>query len=128
MAHRGEIVEAVVRSSGISLSKLHKKLNISRGTLYNKFDDANLEYEFILEVGRIIHHDFTEEFPNMFNPAGDDKQDSNQISANDVSEASNNYYRPHTLKECERALLNLQSKYISLLETHQALLTSVKSN
>ena len=65
MIHRGQIVEKIVRKSGYSLTKLADKLKISRNTLYNRFDNANLGYRFIIEVGNIIHYDFTIDFPEM---------------------------------------------------------------
>jgi hypothetical protein len=65
MIHRGEIVEKVVRKSGYALTKLAGKLEISRNTLYNKFQDANLSYRFIGEVGRVLHYDFSLDFPEM---------------------------------------------------------------
>jgi transcriptional regulator with XRE-family HTH domain len=65
MTHRGEIVEKVMRRSGYSLTKLAKKLGISRNTLYNRFKNANVSYQFIMEVGKITHYDFTFDFPQM---------------------------------------------------------------
>jgi len=65
MIHRGQIVEKIVRKSGYSLTKLAEKLEISRNTLYNRFDNANLGYRFIMDVGNIIHYDFTLDFPEM---------------------------------------------------------------
>jgi plasmid maintenance system antidote protein VapI len=63
--HRGEIVEKILRKSGYSLTKVAKKLGISRNTLYNRFKNANLSYHFMMEVGKIIYYDFTIDFPEM---------------------------------------------------------------
>jgi len=65
MDHRGQLVEKIIRRSGLSLTKLSHRLGISRNTLYNRFQNPKLGYRFILEVGRIIHHDFTNDFPDM---------------------------------------------------------------
>lgn len=65
MQHRGEIIENVVRKSGISLSVLAAKMGLSRNTLYNRFKERNLSYEFILTLGTIIHYNFAVEFPEM---------------------------------------------------------------
>ncbi|ACE06260.1 hypothetical protein Aasi_0893 [Candidatus Amoebophilus asiaticus 5a2] len=65
MIHRGQIVEKVVRRSGFSLTKLAAKLEISRNTLYNKFNNANLSYRLIQEIGQAIHYDFSLDFPEM---------------------------------------------------------------
>ncbi|MEM9417185.1 MAG: helix-turn-helix domain-containing protein, partial [Bacteroidota bacterium] len=63
--HRGEILEAVVRRSGYSLKFLADRLGISRNTLYNRFKEHDLSYDFILQVGGIIHYDFTYEYPEI---------------------------------------------------------------
>lgn len=63
--HRGEILEAVVRKSGYSLKVLAQKLGVSRNTIYNKFKEHDLSYEFIVRVGEVIHYDFTYEYPEI---------------------------------------------------------------
>jgi hypothetical protein len=97
MIHRGEIVEKVVRRSGLSLTKLANKLEISRKTLYNKFDSASLSYRFIQEIGRAIHYDFSLDFPEM------PKED-------------------HAIGKKDNDLISLESKYSNLLEKHIKLL------
>ncbi|MEN0016593.1 MAG: hypothetical protein AAF706_03175 [Bacteroidota bacterium] len=68
--HRGKVLEKVVLGGPYSIKKLAEKLQISRNALYQKFKKQDLSYDFILEVGSLIHHDFTQEFkelsPNLF--------------------------------------------------------------
>lgn len=59
MQHRGEIVEKAVRESGFSLTKLAQRMGKSRKWLYDAFENPNLAIDFILEIGKIIHHDFS---------------------------------------------------------------------
>lgn len=101
MIHRGEIIEKVVRGNGYSLSKLASRLHISRGTLYNKFKRADLSYRFIIQVGKVIHYDFTHDFPEM-------KQEDQFVEENDLS---NIYKKTAT-----------EIKYRNLLERHIHLL------
>lgn len=61
MKHKGEIVEKAVRDSGIKLTELAKKMNLSRRHLYNLFEEPDLSVEYIYKIGKIIHHDFTNE-------------------------------------------------------------------
>ena len=61
MVHKGEIVEKAVRASGIKLTELAKKMNLSRRHLYNLFEESNLSVEYIYKIGKIIHYDFTNE-------------------------------------------------------------------
>ena len=62
MYHRGEIVEKAVRESGFSLTKLAQRMGKSRKWLYDAFENPNLSIEFVLEIGKIIHHDFGSTF------------------------------------------------------------------
>ena len=97
--HRGEIIEAVVRRSGYSLKKLADKLNVSRNTLYNKFGERNLSYEFIVRTGEIIHYDFTYDF----------KEIKTTINVDENKHAAN--------------LWRLERKYTHLLERYNILLS-----
>lgn len=65
MQHRGKILERAVRGSTYSIKVLSDKLGISRNTLYNKFKAPNLSYDFMLQVGDIIHHDFSSDLPEL---------------------------------------------------------------
>ena len=97
MIHRGQIVENVVRRSGFSLTKLAAKLEISRNTLYNKFNNANLSYRLIQEIGHAIHYDFSLDFPEMTK-------------------------EEYTTGKKDNHLITLESKYAVLLEKHIKLL------
>jgi len=96
--HRGEIVEKVLRKSGYSLTKVAKKLSISRNTLYNRFTYANLNYQFIMKVGKIIYYDFTIDFPEM-------KEEVDLLDKTPISEP-----------------VSMGGKYIHLLEKYNSLL------
>lgn len=63
--HRGSVVEEIVRRSGYSIKALADKLNISRNTVYNRFKEHDLSYEFIAQVSHAIHYDFNTEFPEL---------------------------------------------------------------
>jgi len=63
--HRGEILEMAIRRGPYPIKTLAHKLGISRNTIYSKFKQYDLEYEFILKVGDIIHYDFKAIFPEL---------------------------------------------------------------
>ena len=67
MVHKGEIVEKAVRSSGMSITELSKRLGISRRHIYNIFNSYTLSLELILQIGKIINHDFTLDFSEINN-------------------------------------------------------------
>ena len=58
--HKGKILENAVRESGIPLTKLTKRINKSRRWIYNAFENPNLSIEYIIQIGEIIHYDFSE--------------------------------------------------------------------
>jgi hypothetical protein len=113
MPHRGEIVAEAVRKSGIKLSKLHSALKISRPTLYRRFEEPNLDFDFIRDVGRIISHDFVAEFPELKPPA---------TLAPQPIEA----FRLDNLDDCKNKLLHVYDLYTDILTKHNALLSSLQ--
>lgn len=64
MQHRGEIVEQAVRQSGLSLTKLAKRIGKSRKWIYDSFQNPNLSIENVIAIGKIIYHDFSLEIMN----------------------------------------------------------------
>jgi transcriptional regulator with XRE-family HTH domain len=71
--HRGEILEAVVRKSGYPLKTIAARLGISRNTIYNKFRQHDLSYDFIVRVGELLQYDFTYEYPEIKTTVSVDK-------------------------------------------------------
>jgi hypothetical protein len=65
MQHKGQILEKAVRESGMPLTKLTKRLNKSRRWIYNAFENPNVSIDYILEIGKIIHHDFSEDIAEL---------------------------------------------------------------
>ncbi len=63
--HKGEIVEKAVRESGYSITRLAKKLGKSRRWVYQIFDKPNVPINYIIEIGKAIHHDFSAEIKEL---------------------------------------------------------------
>lgn len=105
MIHRGEIVERVVRSSGIPLTRIADKMNKSRRWVYNAFETADLSLDLILEFGKILHYDFSQDIPQLANG-------KSIISDISTPYGENN---PEYWKE----------KYYQLLEEHNELLKTL---
>jgi hypothetical protein len=110
MQHRGEIVERAVRQSGMPLTQLTKKLGKSRRWIYTAFENPVLSIEVILEIGKVIHHDFS----------------------NDINELKN--YRQLTTEAIElhytafdeNTVEYWKNKYLILLEKYNTLLEGKK--
>ena len=65
MQHKGEIVEKAVRESGIPIIKVAKTLGKSRRWMYHTFESNNISIDVILEIGKIIHHDFSKDIKGL---------------------------------------------------------------
>ena len=65
MQHKGEILEKAIRESGHSITKLAQKMGKSRRWMYQIFDSANVPIYYIIDIGKIIHHDFTDEIKGI---------------------------------------------------------------
>ncbi len=65
MQHKGEIIEKAVRESGHSITKLAQKMGKSRRWVYQIFDSAIVPIDYIMEIGKIIHHDFTDDIKGI---------------------------------------------------------------
>ena len=107
--HRGEVVKEAVLKSGLSFSSLRQKLGISRPTLYRRFEEPNLSFEFIEQVGALIRHDFAQEFRELAPPVG--------AVAEPVAS-----YQLNSLDDCKNKLLHVYGLYTELQEKYAALL------
>lgn len=65
MQHKGEIIEKAVRESGYSITKLAKQMGKSRRWMYQIFDSSNVPIDYILGIGKIIYHDFSEDIRDL---------------------------------------------------------------
>ena len=109
MQHRGEIVEQAVRQSGYSLTKLTQRLGKSRRWIYHAFENPILSIEVILEIGKIIHHDFSDEIIDLkrYSAKITEPLTSLQNQTENSVNSQNEYWK---------------NKYLLLLEKYNALL------
>jgi len=109
MQHKGEIVEKVIRQSGYPITRLAKKLGKSPRWMYYMFDKDNVPIDHILEIGAILHYDFSEQI-----------KDLKKYKIIEKSEEVQESLPEHQLKDEEIALW--KNKYLELLEKHNQLL------
>jgi predicted transcriptional regulator len=104
MQHRGEIIKEAVYKSGISITELAKRLGKSRRWMYLMFENSMVSLDVVLQIGKLIHHDFTDEIKE-FNP--------NSTIVNE----------PPTVYEKEASATDYwKDKYLKLLEEYNWLL------
>ena len=65
MLHRGEVIEKAIRESGYSITTVAQRLGKSRRWMYLLFENPGVSIELILQIGKIIYHDFSLEFPEV---------------------------------------------------------------
>ena len=104
--NRGRVVHNIIKRSGFKINEIAKKLEISRGSLYNYFNNPELSFEFILRLGKIVQYDFSIHFEELNNPKKPEES--------------------AYIKEYEKQKVNeitlLQRKYYILLEQYNLLL------
>ena len=107
----GQVLERVVRRDCIGISELSRKLNVSRRTIYNWFDQKTLNPEILLKVGHVLGHDFSKELPEAF--------------ANSSHRPHNTYNHPNqdnSTNGDNKSVYFWMDKYIKLLEKYNELL------
>ncbi len=107
MVHRGEIIKKAVDESGYSVTALANRLKKSRRWMYYIFDKPNVSIDIVIEIGKIIHHDFSQDI-KLYSPASTATQYANESRVfNSITDESL-YWK--------EMYYNLLEKYNTLLE------------
>lgn len=67
--HRGEMISAKIKELGVPITKVAERLGINRKTLYNWMERHDLPLEYVIEIGKVINHDFRPELPEFSSAA-----------------------------------------------------------
>lgn len=110
MQHRGEIIKDAVYKSGYSITELAKRMGKSRRWVYLMFENHSVSLDIILQIGQIIHYNFTKEITDLY-PLK--KILSKSLSDSENEDCSNDYWK---------------NKYLELLEEYNELLKEKNSN
>ena len=110
MQHRGELLEAAIRKSGIPITRIVNQLKHSRRWLYNQFSRPDVSIDIMLEIGKIIHYNFAQDLPEL-------KQDRRMNGM--IKEGNEVGYGEHSAQFWK-------DKYMLLLEEYNDLLKSLK--
>lgn len=65
MQHRGEIIKEAVYKSGYPITELAKRMGKSRRWVYLLFENPTVSIDTILQIGNILHYDFSEDIENI---------------------------------------------------------------
>lgn len=99
MQHRGEIIKEAVYKSGFPITELAKRMGKSRRWVYLLFENPTVSIDTVLQIGTIIHYDFSDEIETL---------------------------KPYVLNEaptsCSKEETYWKNKYLKLLEEYNELL------
>lgn len=115
--NRGQLLKQLVADNGISISKLVKKVGISRSSFYNHIEDPNLSVDILIKYGQILHVDILELITDK-----NDLQMKDAISYYPLEE------EPKDLREATLIIQSLRKKYTTLLEKYNQLLENQNQN
>lgn len=121
--HKGKIVEEAIKKSGFRMKALANRLGIARNTLYTRLKEADMKDSFIIEIGKVIYYDFSNDFPGIYGK--NEKEDSVESpkyepkgDGHKYIDESNAIIRdPHFVQ-----LQALNKKYLKLMEDYNKLL------
>jgi len=65
MQHRGEILKEAIYKIGVPITELAKRMGKSRRWMYLMFDNSNVSLDLVLQIGKIIHHDFSDSIKEL---------------------------------------------------------------
>lgn len=65
MQHRGELLKTAIKESGVPITRIVKQLGRSRKWLYNQFETPQVPLDILIDVGKVIHHDFLSELKDI---------------------------------------------------------------
>jgi len=63
--HKGEYLNELVRKKGIKIKVLTQAAGYDRSSFYNHIKDPHLSFGILARYGKVLNHDFAEEFPEM---------------------------------------------------------------
>lgn len=124
MPHQGEILQEAIKNSGISITRIVEELGITRPTIYRRFKEDTLDYNFVLRISEIINHDFSNEFTVTQQLAVPFVTQSVKQSVTGVV-TQRSIPVQNIDSDPNKQLLALQTKYIALLEAYNELLLKV---
>jgi predicted transcriptional regulator len=109
--HQGKTIEQVIRRSGHSFSRVARLTKVSRRSVYNWLNQSQVNPQIIQKIGKVINHDFSIEFPELFS-----SEDFSEVPAQPGSPAA------PVLSSLEEEVSKWKNKYIEILERYNELL------
>ena len=108
--HHGQVIELTIRKKGLNITEVARLSHVNRRTVYNWFNQKYVKSEVIYQLGLLLKHDFSVEFPDLFS-----KEDftSQKNTINNFQEV------PHEESVSQQIW---KDRYIALLEDYNKVL------
>ena len=118
-SHRGAYVEYIVKTSKLDGRVVHKtwlasKMGLHRKTFDLWFAKADLEVSKIREIGRIIRHDFSKDYPEL-------REELAWTASDELNLSMNAAEFPEILHRCKSERDRYKDLYINMLEKFNTL-------
>jgi transcriptional regulator with XRE-family HTH domain len=110
--HRGEKVFETLKENNVNLTKLAKRVYVSKVTLYERLKNENLNWEFIQEIADATKIDFRAIFPDMPVPGNMVREEAAKYANRELDDLRDK------CQDLSDKLLEMQQKYINLLERY----------
>lgn len=62
--NEGELLRRVIKRSGVNITELARRLKVDRRSVYYWFNQEKISFSVAAKVGRALHYDFADEFPD----------------------------------------------------------------
>jgi hypothetical protein len=108
--HKGEYLNELVRKKGIKIKVLTAAAGYDRSSFYNHIKEPNLSFGILIRYGKVLNHDFAEEFPEM------------------KADRKNNVAPPMSYDELETDRDNWKEKYFQVAELYHQCMQQQKGN
>jgi len=106
LKHRGKILEAAIKTSGLTAESVATAIGKTRRMLYNYYDKDDLSLDILLKVGNFIKHDFSKDFPEVL------------ASSSSIREPAQHYGKRNNEEFPDKIEEDWKRKYFDLLEQH----------
>jgi hypothetical protein len=83
--HHGQIIELTIRKKGLNITEVARLSHVNRRTVYNWFSQKYVKAEVIYQLGLVLRHDFSAEFPDLFSKEDFNGQTRSGTNFQDVS-------------------------------------------
>ena len=93
MEHRGEIIEKAIRNSGIPLTSIAQKIGKSRQWVYLLFQNPNVSLTIVVQIGKIIYYDFSNEIKELSSSKSNFKVTSDEQEPKEEENWKEKYYQ-----------------------------------